>query len=178
MTHLKPMSHPSQKRPWYKEPWLWLVILLPVSAVIAGIATVIIAYQNKDDLVVDNYYQQGLAINQNLEEMNKAKALNLTGFIQFKNPMIQLQLNSNSGSILGDIKLDVIHPTKKALDRHFHLKNKGNNLFTTTFTKPIHGKRYLRLTSSQNKWIIDIAVNIVPNLDIPVSTKKTPHLNP
>ena len=51
-------------RPWYKHFWLWFIILLPASVVVASIITVIIAFQNADSLVADNYYKDGLAINQ------------------------------------------------------------------------------------------------------------------
>ena len=51
------------KTSWYQEPWAWLVFILPFTAVVAGIATFIIANTNPDTLVVGDYYKKGKAIN-------------------------------------------------------------------------------------------------------------------
>ena len=40
-------------RPWYKEPWPWVVIAIPASAVIMGIITLYLALTHPDQLVVD-----------------------------------------------------------------------------------------------------------------------------
>jgi len=38
--------------PWYKYPWLWFVISLPASAVVAGLITVYIAQQNAPQVII------------------------------------------------------------------------------------------------------------------------------
>ena len=53
--------------PWYKQLWPWLLISLPASAVFGGIATFILAVNSPNALVADDYYKQGLAINQQTE---------------------------------------------------------------------------------------------------------------
>ncbi len=65
-------------KPWYKQGWPWFLIALPASAVIAGIATIIIATKNSDSLVKADYYKEGLAINQSIEQQKKAKSLALS----------------------------------------------------------------------------------------------------
>ena len=67
----------SQAPSWYKQFWPWFLIFFPATAVVAGIATLILAIQSDDGLVNDNYYKAGLAINQTLELKQKAHALNL-----------------------------------------------------------------------------------------------------
>lgn len=56
--------------PWYKQFWPWFLMIPPAAAVIGGIATIIIAIINADELVVADYYRQGLIINQTLEQHN------------------------------------------------------------------------------------------------------------
>ncbi len=148
------MSESVKIRPWYKEPWLWLVILLPASAVVAGIATVIIAVRNADDLVDDNYYQSGLAINRNLDAQKKAQQLDIKGRLFLSQQKIQLQLESSKKDITGDIVLDLLHPTLEKLDKHFIMKNLGHGLYTVDNLTPIKGRRYLRITSQSEQWVI------------------------
>ena len=54
--------------PWYKQLWPWLLMIPPAAAVIGGIVTIIIAVIYADELVVADYYRQGLVINQKLEQ--------------------------------------------------------------------------------------------------------------
>ena len=73
----EPLSTPLSPPPWYKQFWPWFLIFFPATAVIAGIATIIIAVKTDDGLVNDNYYKAGLAINQTLGRKQKAHELNL-----------------------------------------------------------------------------------------------------
>lgn len=41
-------------KPWYKEPWPWVAIAIPGSAVIMGITTLVLALNNPDPLVIDD----------------------------------------------------------------------------------------------------------------------------
>ncbi len=46
------MNEP-QNRPWYREPWPWVIIAIPLAAVIMGITTLYLAVSNPDYLVID-----------------------------------------------------------------------------------------------------------------------------
>ena len=52
--------------PWYKERWTWLLMLMPATAIVAGFITLWLAITSFDGLVADDYYKQGLAVNQTL----------------------------------------------------------------------------------------------------------------
>ena len=42
-----------EQRPWYKEPWPWVAIAIPLAAVIMGLTTFYLAVTNPDYLVVE-----------------------------------------------------------------------------------------------------------------------------
>lgn len=67
--------------PWYRQFWPWFIISLPATAVIASLYTVYIAFTNIDDLVNDNYYKDGLAINRHLAQDEMASQLGLEAVI-------------------------------------------------------------------------------------------------
>ncbi|MEZ5571651.1 MAG: FixH family protein [Halioglobus sp.] len=69
--------------PWYRQFWPWFLILLPASVVVAGLSTVYIASESADDLVVDEYYKDGLAINRQLEKKQRASALGISASLHF-----------------------------------------------------------------------------------------------
>lgn len=64
--------------PWYKHRWPWLLMLGPFIIVIAGTITIWIAYSQQDAMVVDDYYKQGKAINQDLRRDRIAAGLGLS----------------------------------------------------------------------------------------------------
>ena len=63
--------------PWYRQFWPWFIIMLPATVVVAGFSMVFIANRGADDLVVDEYYKNGLAINRKLEKKERAQALGI-----------------------------------------------------------------------------------------------------
>ena len=69
-------------QPWYRQFWPWFIIALPLTAVIASITTLIIAAHDPDGLVADDYYKQGLAINQILDRERRAQTLGLSGLLR------------------------------------------------------------------------------------------------
>ena len=60
---------------------LRLVVGIPLSSVIAGIYFIIIAGSDANDVVADNYYKDGLAINQSFAQDNQAKALQISAYV-------------------------------------------------------------------------------------------------
>lgn len=78
--------------PWYRQFWPWFLILLPGTAVIASLYTLIIANQYADDLVVDDYYKEGLAINRQLKRQNEARVLELKATFTSQQRQLDIQL--------------------------------------------------------------------------------------
>jgi hypothetical protein len=52
---------------------------MPLTSVVAGVATLVIALQDPDGLVADDYYKSGLAINRVLKRHDEAERLTLSG---------------------------------------------------------------------------------------------------
>ena len=72
------------KTSWYKEPWAWFIFFLPFSAVVAGIATYIIANHEPDALVIGEYYKKGKAINLELSKIKQAQKLGIAFDLRLK----------------------------------------------------------------------------------------------
>lgn len=64
--------------PWYRQRWPWLIMLGPAVVVVAGTYTGYLAFTRQDAMVVDDYYNQGQAINQDLRRDRVASALALS----------------------------------------------------------------------------------------------------
>ena len=106
-----------QVAPWYKHRWPWLLLLGPFVVLVAGFVTMWISFSGADALVVDDYYKQGKAINQDLRRDRMASNLEL----QFS-----LRYDAASGNLVGAMKgltnqlpltLLLVHPTVPQKDK-------------------------------------------------------------
>ena len=151
--------------PWYKQFWPWLIILLPASVVVAGVATLIIAIKHDDSLVRDDYYREGLAINRRLEQDQRAAALGVEAAIRLQTTLLQLQLSfaeqafpeHDSPQWPGQLTLGFTHPTDHVRDFSLTLTHIGSGAYTGAATalssadaQSTHQQKwYLSLTGAQ-----------------------------
>lgn len=156
-------NHASEE-PWYKQFWPWFLIFLPLSAVVAGITTIFIAQNNAVALVSDNYYKDGLAINQNKLLEKNAIELGITADLLVTNGSsictIQLTGKHNNPS---EITLTLLHPTLANLDQKIQLPKISNNVYQLDCTLPIKGKWYISITNPTRTWKIK-QYAFLPNL--------------
>ena len=83
---MQPVAKPTRQfspapaaRPWWKEPYVWLVIAGPLSAVIAFIVTAVYIMQGPDALVSEDYYREGIEIGKQLQTAAPPMQPALTG---------------------------------------------------------------------------------------------------
>ena len=69
--------------PWHRQFWPWFLIALPATVVVASFFMLYLAIKYSDTLVSDNYYRDGLAINQVLSQDIRARQLGLSAQIHF-----------------------------------------------------------------------------------------------
>ena len=101
--------------PWYKQFWPWFLIGLPASVVVAGFITLYIANKYADDLVTDDYYKNGLAINRQLENKHRAAELGIAADIKFSGNSVTAKI---SGPVAAaELQLMLSHPLEA--DRDF-----------------------------------------------------------
>jgi uncharacterized protein len=111
-------------KPWYREPWPWILMAAPAAAVIAGTATLWLAVRSFDGLVADDYYKQGLALNQVFARAEKAKALGIEGALVLAagaDGGISASLHARSGELPRVLNLSLTHPTRVGLDQRVTL---------------------------------------------------------
>ena len=107
-------------QPWYRHPWPWLLMLGPFLVVLAGIHTTWLAFSRQDALVVDDYYKQGKAINQDLRRDRIAADLKLELDARY-NPAsgrLEGQVRSLGQAYAGQLTISLVHSTRPEKDIH------------------------------------------------------------
>ena len=94
--------------PWYKHRIVWLMLGLPLVVVVASFITLYLAIKTDDGVIDDDYYKQGLAINQDLVRDDKAKALGLSAQLQFSGAAVNLKLSASTPALLAGVPIQLL----------------------------------------------------------------------
>jgi hypothetical protein len=87
---------PPQPRPWYRHAWVWFILGLPATVVVAGLTTVGIAVVHQDSVVRDDWYKDGKAINQSIARDVAAETYDLAAAVAVD-------------ALTGDVTVDLRH---------------------------------------------------------------------
>lgn len=117
MSEIDPPLH---ARPWYREPWPWILMAGPLTVVVAGLVTAWIAVAHDDPLVVDNYYKEGLAINRVLERDQAAAKGGYRAELMLSQDAVRVRAHL-IGAAPERLRLSLVHPTRAELDRSVEL---------------------------------------------------------
>ncbi len=160
-----------ENQPWYRNPMVWMVIALPMTAVVAGIITLFIAMNTEDSLVTDDYYKEGLAINRVLGHDRKAAELGLSAFVD---------INSRSGEILLSLSADqAIEAPEELTLKLIHRTRSGQDQVTTlikTSTGEADYKGFLKPPIIEGRWTLQILQHDIWRLKQNFTTRSAEHI--
>ncbi len=148
------MNNPSPAEhnlPWWKERMVWLIIALPLSAVLAGITTVFIASHDPDDLVKSEHVKSGMAMVAPRDALENAARMGLSATLAYSGETVVLRLDSGQvGS--GTLNLTLVHPTQAELDQQIPLTAVGQGKYQAQIVLTGQGKRHLILEPTDHIW--------------------------
>jgi hypothetical protein len=138
-------------KPWYKQLWPWLLIAFPIVSFIKGGHTIYIMQQNNPDLVVDDYYKEGRAINMNLAKYREAELRNLhaSTLIAANQVVVRFEQNKTLGA---NLTLEFFHNTLASGDFSIQAERSGENLYVATLPKTLQGKWNLVVSDEHKDW--------------------------
>ena len=143
------MNTHTPKTPWYREPWVWLMIAFPMSAVIGGMITIYLAVTTSTGMVVDDYYERGKAINLVLARDEAAARYQLRASIDLdmRDNLVQLQLESAEASMPKMLTFSLLHPTQPGRDQVIMLRHAGDGVYYGDIDEVARGSWYLQLAT-------------------------------
>lgn len=142
------MTATTQKTIWYREPFVWVLIVIPLTAVVMGFLILYYSITSEDGLVDDDYYQDGLQINQVLDRDRAARAYGLNAMLQlhYDGGDVAMQLNPGKLSPLPrQIQAKWMYATRSGLDQRTQLAAGGHGLYHGPLPKLAPGHWYVQL---------------------------------
>jgi hypothetical protein len=152
---------------WYKSRWGILVFGFPIASVIMGCITLYIAFTYPDSIVQDNYYKDGLSINQQIDDLEWASELKLRVQLNLSDGLINATINPALAEETQQVKIAFHHNLNEDLDTHIVLNRQSETEFVATMNplkvanwyvdiSPISGEKIWRvkgkINSGQPQW--------------------------
>jgi hypothetical protein len=142
--------------PWYKQFWAWFILAPLIVVVIACSITVSIAFKNKDDVVIDNYYKEGRTINQRFIQDANAREMGLSGELVFDRQLGEILLSLQADEELPDeLELELSHPSKAAKDMYLTLKQMSPGRYRTDYDGTLENHWYVRILPHKEEQIAE-----------------------
>lgn len=139
--------------PWYKQRWPWLLMIGPGLVIVAGIVTAWLAIISNDGLVTDDYYKEGLAVNQQLQRDKGAAQHGLHGDLMRADLNLRLMLVSDAGEPLPDtVILKLSHPTLAGHDQSVKMTSEGAGFYRGSLESSIVGRWLVSAEDPAGEW--------------------------
>lgn len=139
--------------PWYRQFWPWFLIILPGTVVVAALGTVYIASRHADDLVVDDYYKDGLAINRQLEKQRTASELGISAAVSVLERRLQVRLSNDEFSDRLELRLS--HPLEADRDFVVDLARLAPAMYGAELPSAVEPNWHWILTDPAGRWRLD-----------------------
>ncbi len=138
--------------PGWRNPVLWLVIALPLGAMIAGIGLVITAIRTDgNDSIADPVRRIGEIQISDTTPDTHARALGLAAVLRSQDGMLEILPVGGSFNRNMSLRLQVLHPVRAADDSNFVLKPDSTGWRVPHSLATDHDWN-LQLTSADGSW--------------------------
>jgi len=148
---------------WYREPWPWILMAGPAVVVVAGVFTAYLAIVSNDGLVEDDYYKQGLAVNQSMARDQHAGNMGMQAEVVRGDDglLIRVFLRAREGAALPDaLNLKITHPTRSGVDQKLALRADGAGFYAGRLEAPLSGRWHVALEDDRREWRLTADWNV------------------
>ena len=150
----RPPTRAVDDTPWYRQPWPWLLMIMPATAVVAGFFTWWLAATSNNSLVVDDYYREGRAINRTLARDAQAAQMGLRARLEHSGATVRVVLQASQPPAAWPeaLQLRLVHATEAELDAALRLAHHGAGHYEADGVLPASGHWHVHLEDEQRQW--------------------------
>ncbi|WP_375754027.1 FixH family protein [Vibrio sp. HN007] len=141
-------------KPWYKQFWPWFLIALPLCVVIASFTTLAIFSKNSVNLVAEDYYKKGKAINIDLSRVNAASGLKIKASVHTEGNQVIVDFDKGELNHYPALNVIFTHRTLANQDFHVLLSSDANGVYRHTLEEQITGPWFVELEPHTKEWLV------------------------
>lgn len=132
-------------RPWYKEFWPWFLLGILGLSVVMGVTFLVFSLIGFDGMVEDDYYKQGIAINQVLEQDQRAAELGMQADLRIDDLTGDVVVELKGQARPEQLRLELIFPTQGNRDQSVTLERVRNGHYVGQLPHALQYRWYLHL---------------------------------
>ncbi|MDO6496820.1 FixH family protein [Photobacterium sanguinicancri] len=142
------------QKPWYKQFWPWFLMAIPATSIIYSLSIVYVFSQNQVDLVAEDYYKKGKAINLDLSRLKVADALKLKASLQVVDDQITVNFDKGELTQFPNLRVTFTHRTLANRDftQMVSADLKGSYHFNTS--SPVKGPWFVEVEPFEGDWML------------------------
>jgi len=137
--------------PWYRHRWPWIIMAGPAAVVVAGAATIWIAFATADGLVAEDYYRRGLAINKVIAREEAARKLGVVADLSLSGGKIFVNLK---GTEPPAVFAHLVHATRAGYDQRLRLARTPAGIYEAELPELPAGRWRVSIEDPQGTWRI------------------------
>lgn len=148
---------------WHHHFWPWVLLLLPLTSVAAGLSMLCLAMQQPVNIVVDDYYRQGLGINKQLQREANATNFGLSGqlTLDYENQQVSLVLDSTREFVRPqEIRLFVFHAAFSDQDKQIVLTRITEHMYVGALQHL--DTAMFRILAETDDWRLSASARLTP----------------
>lgn len=137
--------------PWYKQFWCWFILAPLLIIMIIWIPFLTVIVKGADDTVQDNYYKEGRAINERVDQDRHARELGLHGQLTLEHGKAVLALSSTQEGyqLPRVLYLYLDHPFEEDYDQQSVLLEVAPGQYQGELKEELQNSWYVRITSTE-----------------------------
>ena len=139
--------------PWYRQFWVWFVMAVPLVGVVSGLSLVMIANSGHNDMVVDDYYKKGKAINQSLVRQERAAAMGISFALEIDNDSLVLSQRVGT-AVVSAVRVHLYHPTLAERDQHLVLTADASGKLRGALATTLKGRWRIAIEAMDGEWLL------------------------
>jgi hypothetical protein len=139
----------SAAKPWYREPWPWILMSGPAAVLVAGTVTMWLAYASADGLVADDYYRQGLAINRVLAREDAARRLGISAEVRMAPGKLSVALRGEAPDV---VFVRLAHATRAGHDLRLRLARTAPGSYEAALPPLPAGHWHVSIEDAPGRW--------------------------
>lgn len=157
-------QHEYDEGPWYKQFWLWFMLVPLFILIMASFYLLYMAYTTHDGVVVDNYYRDGKGYVVRQEEDAFARAMGLRSDVQWSDQRLAVNLSGKLTPLPEELELLIIFPTNDDFDISVTLQHRGLGEYVGQLPEAVSGRRLLQLhpLNAEQEWRLHADVQLPP----------------
>ena len=145
------MSEITKYTHWYQSPIGWLIFFVILATVTSGVLMITISISDPDDIVIDDYYKQGLAINLSKARNTRALKLGIKADFVSTPRGLTVRVIGLKGTENSALRMYLQHPTRRRHDRQFRLPC-GQDGCSSMISGIRHGRYYYAIEPQDRHW--------------------------